>query len=185
MKIDTIIAASSETNAPTSDFAQQLQLNETKVRSALKSTYDFIVCGSGSSGSVVARRLAETPNVNVLLLEAGGTDDLANVMEADQWPTNLGSERDWAFQAEPNKHLNGRSIPMNMGKLLGGGSSINVMTYARGHKNDWDYFATEAGDPAWNYDSVLKIYLGILSRSSCYRLYLGIREAARTAEHCL
>jgi choline dehydrogenase len=161
MKIDTNIAASSETNAPTSDFAPQLQLNETKVRSALKSTYDFIVCGSGSSGSVVARRLAETPNVNVLLLEAGGTDDLANVMEANQWPTNLGSARDWAFQAEPNKHLNGRSIPMNMGKLLGGGSSINVMTYARGHKNDWDYFATEAGDPSWNYDSVLKIYLGI------------------------
>ena len=110
---------------------------------------------------MVARRLAETPNVNVLLVEAGGTDDLANVMEANQWPTNLGSARDWAFQAEPNKHLNGRSIPMNMGKLLGGGSSINVMTYARGHKNDWDYFSTEAGDPAWNYDSVRKIYLGI------------------------
>jgi choline dehydrogenase len=84
---------------------------------------------------VVARGLAETPNVSVLLLEAGRTDDLANVTEANQWSTNLGSERDWAFQAEPNKHLNGRAIPMNMGKVLGGGSSINVVTYARGHKN--------------------------------------------------
>ena len=55
-------------------------------------------------------------------------------------------------------HLNGRSIPMNMGKVLGGGSSINVMTWARGHKNDWDYFASEAGDPAWSYESVLNIY---------------------------
>jgi choline dehydrogenase-like flavoprotein len=51
-------------------------------------------------------------------------------------------------------HLNGRSIPMNMGKVLGGGSSINVMTWARGHKNDWDYFASEAGDPAWSYESL-------------------------------
>lgn len=45
-----------------------------------------------------------------------------------------------------------------MGKVLGGGSSINVMTWARGHKNHWDYFASEADDPAWNYESVLEIY---------------------------
>jgi choline dehydrogenase len=47
---------------------------------------------------------------------------------------------------------------MNMGKVLGGGSSINVMAWSRGHKNDWDYFASEAGDAAWNYESVLNIY---------------------------
>src|SRR5262249_54909988 len=46
----------------------------------------------------------------------------------------------------------------NMGKVLGGGSSINVMAWARGHKNDWDFFASEAGDAAWNYESVLSIY---------------------------
>jgi choline dehydrogenase len=48
-----------------------------------------------------------------------------------------------------------------MGKVLGGGSSINWMAWARGHKNDWDYFASEAGDPAWNYESVLNTYLRI------------------------
>src|SRR5258708_31799395 len=79
-------------------------------------------------------------------------------MEADQWPTNLGSERDWNFQSQPNPHLNGRAIPMNMGKVLGGGSSINVMLWARGHKSDWDFFASEAGDPAWSYASVLQLY---------------------------
>ena len=47
---------------------------------------------------------------------------------------------------------------MTMGKVLGGGSSINVMAWARGHKSDWDFFASEAGDPAWNYESVLNIY---------------------------
>jgi choline dehydrogenase len=45
-----------------------------------------------------------------------------------------------------------------MGKVLGGGSSINVMVWARGHKHDWDFFASESGDPAWNYESVLQIY---------------------------
>jgi choline dehydrogenase len=45
-----------------------------------------------------------------------------------------------------------------MGKVLGGGSSINVMFWSRGHRNDWDYFAAEADEPSWNYKSVLGIY---------------------------
>jgi choline dehydrogenase len=143
------------------DFGERVRVNQRKLRSDLKSHYDFIVCGSGSSGSVVARRLAEYAGVSVLLLEAGGSDDVPSVVEAGQWPTNLGGDRDWAFQAQPNSHLNGRSIPMNMGKVLGGGSSINAMAWSRGHKNDWDYFASEAGDPAWSYESVLNTYLRI------------------------
>jgi choline dehydrogenase len=140
------------------DFVERVRVNQRKLRSGLKSHYDFIVCGSGSSGSVVARRLAENPDVSVLLLEAGGDDAVPSVMDADQWFTNLGTERDWNFVAQPNPHLKGRSIPLNMGKVLGGGSSINVMAWARGHKNDWDFFASESGDPAWNYESVLEIY---------------------------
>jgi choline dehydrogenase len=158
MKNKTNITASSEPYTDTKEFAQQVRVNQAKLASELRPHYDFIVCGSGSSGSVVARRLAESRDVTVLLLEAGGSDDVPSVMEAAQWPLNLGSDRDWAFQAQPNPHLNGRSIPMNMGKVLGGGSSINVMAWSRGHKNDWDYFASEAGDPAWNYESVLNIY---------------------------
>jgi len=41
---------------------------------------------------------------------------------------------------------------------LGGGSSINVMAWSRGHKTDWDFFASEAGEQGWSYESVLQIY---------------------------
>jgi choline dehydrogenase len=140
------------------DFAERVRHNQQKLTAELKPRYDFIVCGSGSSGSVVARRLAENTDVSVLLLEAGGTDDVPNVTEAIRWVANLGSERDWGFVDQPNPRLNGRSIPLNMGKVLGGGSSVNVMAWSRGHKNDWEFFASEAGDPAWNYESVLNIY---------------------------
>src|SRR5713226_3429273 len=142
----------------TAEFIERVRENQRKLRAELKSHYDFIVCGSGSSGSVVARRLAENPDVSVLLIEAGGSDDVPNVTQADQWFLNLGSERDWNFRAQPNPRLNGRSIPLNMGKVLGGGSSINVMAWARGHKNDWDFFASKVDDPAWNYDSILQLY---------------------------
>lgn len=120
--------------------------------------YDFIVCGAGSAGSVVAARLAENPEVRVLLLEAGGSDDVPEVMDPALWAHNLDSERDWGFTAAENPYLNGRAIPMNMGRVLGGGSSINVMLWARGHRNDWEDFANEADDPAWGYDAVLNIY---------------------------
>src|ERR1700722_1601402 len=122
------------------DFAERVRGNQRKLRDGLTSQYDFIVCGSGSSGSVVARRLAENPDVSVLLLEAGGGDEVPGVMEPGPSPMNLGSERDWNFQDQPNPHLNGRSVSLGMGKVLGGGSSINYMAWAHGHNSDWDFF---------------------------------------------
>lgn len=140
------------------EFLRHAQDNQARLTRDLKSRYDFIVCGAGASGSVVARRLAENPDAQVLLIEAGGSDEAETVLDPALWPANLGTERDWGFQAQPNPHLNGRALPMSMGKGLGGGSSINVMVWARGHRTDWDFFASETGDPGWGYESVLDIY---------------------------
>lgn len=140
------------------DFRRKAQENQARLTAHLKSSYDFIICGAGASGSVTARRLAENPNVQVLLIEAGGSDEVEQVLDPAQWPTNLGTERDWGFQAEPNPHLNNRALSMSMGKVLGGGSSVNVMVWARGHRSDWDFFADEAGDAGWGYKNVLDIY---------------------------
>lgn len=141
-----------------SELARRIRANQQRLAADLKQHYDFIVCGAGSSGCVVARRLAEDPGANVLLLEAGGADDMPSITESALWHTNLGSTTDWAFQAEPNTHLNGRRLMLSMGKVLGGGSSINLMAWARGHKADWDFFAAESGNDAWSYQCVLGVY---------------------------
>jgi choline dehydrogenase len=124
----------------------------------LRTTYDYIVCGAGTSGSVVAGRLAANPDINVLLIEAGGTDVSEAVSDPNRWVTLFNSELHWNFKAEQNPSLNDRAIPYAMGKVLGGGSSINVGTWSRGHKADWNFYAEETGDDAWGYESVLSLY---------------------------
>ena len=158
MKMNKNMIASPDLSRRGEAFAQRVRVNQTKLISGLKSHYDFIVCGSGSSGSVVAGRLAENPDVEVLLLEAGGSDESELITNPNHWPMTLGSELDWGFVAEPNPHLNGRAIPYSMGKVLGGGSSINVSTWSHGHRADWDFYASQAGDPTWGYEAVLDLY---------------------------
>jgi choline dehydrogenase len=125
---------------------------------ALEAAYDFVVCGGGTSGCVIARRLAEDPAARVLLLEAGGDERVAEVANATIWMSNIGSSRDWQFRSQPSAGLGGREAALPMGKVLGGGSSINGLIWARGHKSDFDLWAEEAGDPGWSYASVLEIY---------------------------
>lgn len=140
------------------DFAERVRVNQQKLSSELRTRFDYIVCGAGTSGCVVAARLAADLKTQVLLLEAGGTDETDLITNPNHWPQTLGSELDWGFVAEPNPHLNGRAIPYSMGKVLGGGSSINVSTWSRGHKADWDFYASESGEPSWGYEAVLDLY---------------------------
>jgi len=84
------------------DFTERVRLNQNKLASELKRHYDFVVCGAGTSGSVVAARLATDPQTQVLLLEAGGTDETELVTDPNRWPMTLGSDLDWGFMTEPN-----------------------------------------------------------------------------------
>jgi choline dehydrogenase len=133
-------------------------INQQYNSKSLQKSYDFVVVGSGSGGAVVAGRLAMETDAQVLLLEAGGTDQVDNVQVPGMWPTNIRSERDWGHVADAADNVNGRALIMPMGKVVGGGSSVNVQVWARGHKNDYDFWAQQAKDDAWNYDSVLGIF---------------------------
>ncbi|MFG1603293.1 GMC family oxidoreductase [Actinoplanes sp. NPDC049265] len=120
--------------------------------------YDYIVCGSGSAGSAVAGRLAEDPGVSVLLIEAGGPDDVAAVQDPDLWPLNFGSDRLWDFTTVPDEAVGGRTLGYAMGRVLGGGGSVNVSNWVRGHRDDWDHYANVTGDPAWSYPAVSELF---------------------------
>lgn len=143
-------------SAPSSTRPDRETLGDT-----LRASYDFIVCGGGTAGCVIARRLAENPAVHVLLIEAGGSDRVPAVVDTTLWMSNIGSERDWGYKAQPSASLNQRTPVLPMGKVLGGGSSINGSIWARGHQHDFDAWAEATGDPGWGYASVLEVYRGI------------------------
>jgi choline dehydrogenase len=133
--------------------------NQTENRAARRTTFDYVVVGAGAAGCILAARLAES-GAEVLLIEAGGTDALPQVSNPSIWFTNVGSPLDWNFKAAPSAHVGGRSVPIAMGHVLGGGTSINAMLWVRGLAQDFDDWAYNGCD-GWGFHNVLPIFKAI------------------------
>lgn len=120
---------------------------------------DFIVVGSGSAGSVLARRLSDANVGSVLLLEAGeGHVDNNAIHNPAEWATLWNTEVDWGYRTTPQVHTGGRVHDWPRGRVLGGTSCLNAMQYIRGHRSDFDGWAA-AGNPGWDYASVLPYFI--------------------------
>ncbi len=124
--------------------------------------YDYIVVGSGSAGAIVAARLAEDPDVSVLLLEAGGSDRTTLVRVpgmisiVHQIP-QLKKKVDWGFHTVAQRGLDGRRITFTRGKVVGGSSSVNGMIYLRGNPQNYDDWSAQ-GCSGWSYREVLPYF---------------------------
>ncbi|MBL0946495.1 MAG: GMC family oxidoreductase N-terminal domain-containing protein [Hydrogenophaga sp.] len=119
-------------------------------------TFDHIVIGAGTAGSLVANRLSADKTKRVLLIEAGRKDDYHWIHIPVGYLYCIGNPRtDWLYQTEAEPGLNGRSLRYPRGKVLGGCSSINGMIYMRGQARDYDHWAALTGDEAWRWDNVL------------------------------
>lgn len=113
----------------------------------------------GTAGCVLANRLSEDPDVTVLLLEAGDTDQLhiLSIVPGTFFKLYKRSV-DWDFSTEPEANLANRKMFSPRFKGLGGCSSMNAMMFDRGAPKDFDLWGELTGDASWNYQNILPYF---------------------------
>ena len=121
--------------------------------------YDYIIVGGGSAGCVLANRLTDNGKHRVCLLEAGPSCKSLVVGIPGAFAYFMFSKKyNWMFNSEPKDDIrNGQPVFCPQGKGLGGGSSINAMIYIRGHRVDYDHWAS-LGNRGWGFDDLLPYF---------------------------
>jgi choline dehydrogenase len=123
---------------------------------ALKSEYDYVIVGAGSAGCVMAHRLSQDGRSSVLVIEGGGTNiEQEKIADSRLYVRNFGTDTDWGYKSTPQTHLNNRVIVAPVGKIIGGGSSINATVWLKGDKADYDQWEAAAGSN-WGFKQIMR-----------------------------
>ena len=118
--------------------------------------FDYVIVGAGSAGCVLANRLSEDPDVQVLLLEAGPPDTADFIHIPAAFSALFRSQNDWDLGTGYEPGLEDRRVYLPRGKTLGGSSSLNAMIYIRGNPADYDEWSPSSG---WGWDDLLPYFL--------------------------
>lgn len=124
--------------------------------SAFASTrFDYLIVGGGTASLVIAARLSAIPAITVGVCEAGPNClDEPLISTPGKFGESLGSRLDWQFETVPQPRLNGRRLPWPRGKVLGGTSALNFMTWTRGNREDYDAWEG-LGNEGWGWQGML------------------------------
>ena len=143
------------------EHAALAQSNQAARLAELKDEYDYLIVGGGTAGCVLAHRLSQDGRSSVLVIEGGGADlSQPKTVNPLLWPTNIGSDTDWGNRTLPQAGLANRVIPVPVGKIIGGGSSINGLVWLRGDKSDFDAWEAAAG-PDWGFAAIAHGFLKV------------------------
>jgi choline dehydrogenase len=140
------------------DELDAVRANQKERSTNLQNSYDYVVVGTGTAACALVGRLATRKNATILMIEAGDWDTAPSITDPTVWFTNLGTERDWGDIAVASAGTNNRTIPEHMGRVVGGGSSINATIWARPFKTDLEHWARVSNDKGWGYESGLEVF---------------------------
>ncbi|WP_020683853.1 GMC family oxidoreductase [Marinobacterium rhizophilum] len=138
-------------------YSNRVFAASTKEVDSIDDGYDYIIVGSGSAGSALAYRLATTTDARILVLEAGGMDDVPEIHDPRKWAQVLGTRASKWFRTTKQGYTANREHSWPRGNVIGGTSCLNAMIYARGHQSDFNSWAYD-GCVGWDYQSVLADY---------------------------